>query len=40
LKLFPYELEIVASVQQKVVETKMNKFLDIAFLPENSSAFW
>ncbi len=40
MKLFPYELEPVQSIQAKVVETKMNKFIDISFPPENSSAFW
>lgn len=40
LKLYPYELEPVGSVQNKVFSTKMNKFLDISFPPENSSAFW
>ena len=40
LSLYPYEIEAVQNVQEKVIQTKLNKFMDIDFPPENSSAFW
>jgi hypothetical protein len=38
--MYPYELEPVSNIIEKVKETNMKKFIDIAFPPENSSAFW
>ena len=39
MKLYPFELEPTENVQQKVRETKLNKFLDIHFRPVNSSVY-